>query len=79
MKPTDLDRLTNIFRTLFNQSDLVLRDDLTAHDVPGWDSFNHVTLIILMEEQFGIRFTTDEVGSMENVGDLKRILAEKLG
>lgn len=79
MKPNDLDRLTTVFRTLFNQPDLELRDDLTAQDVPGWDSFNHVNLIILIEEQFNVRFTTEEVGSMQNVGDLKRILAEKIG
>lgn len=79
MKPEDLQRLTTVFRTLFNMPDLELRDDLTARDVPGWDSFNHVNLVILIEEEFGIRFTTDEVGSMQNVGDLKKLLAVKLG
>jgi len=78
MDASQLARLTNIFRTLFNQSDLVLRNDMTAADVAGWDSFNHVSLIILIEEEFSVRFTTDEVSSMANVGDLLAILGGKV-
>ena len=74
MNSDQLARLTNVFRTLFNQSELVLRDDMTAADVAGWDSFNHVNLVILIEEEFNVRFSTDEVSSMANVGDLIRIL-----
>jgi len=72
------EHLTEIFRTLFNMPNLEIRDDLTAGDVPGWDSFNHVNLIINIEEEFGIRFTSGEVSGMKNVGDLKRILALKI-
>jgi acyl carrier protein len=79
MNADQMARLTNIFRTLFNQDDLELRDNLTAKDVPGWDSFNHVNLIILIEEEFGVRFTTEEVSSMQQVGDLKKLLDQKLG
>jgi acyl carrier protein len=76
--PSDDQKLTDVFRTIFNMPDLVLRDDLTAHDVPGWDSFNHVNLVIAIETEFGVRFSTDEVAALQNVGDLKRLLEEKL-
>ena len=68
MNSDQMARLTNVFRTLFNQSDLILRDDMTAADVAGWDSFNHVNLVILIEEEFNVRFSTEEVSSMANVG-----------
>ena len=77
MTTQDNDRLTNIFRTLFNKADLVLRDDLTARDVPAWDSLNHVNLMIFVEEEFGVRFTTSEVSSMQNVGELKSLITRK--
>lgn len=77
MNAHDIDRLTNIFRTLFNKPELVLRDDLTAREVPSWDSLNHVNLMIFVEEEFGIRFTTDEVSNMQNVGDLKALITRK--
>ena len=73
-----LEKLSNIFKVLFNRPDLELSDNLTAKDVPGWDSFNHVNLIINIEEEFGIQFTNDEVGGMQNVGNLKTLLASKI-
>ena len=78
LKTNQLVQLTEIFRTLFNSPDLEITDTLTAKDVPGWDSFNHINLIINIEEEFEIRFTNEEVSSMEKVGDLKKLLAIKL-
>lgn len=77
MTAQDTARLTNIFRTLFNKPDLQLRDDLTARDVPTWDSLNHVNLMMFVEEEFGVRFTTGEVSSMQNVGELKQLIVAK--
>ena len=73
-----LNRLTDIFRILFSRPDLELSDNLSAKDVSGWDSFNHVNLIINIEEEFSIWFSNDEVGGMQNVGDLKALLVSKL-
>ena len=73
-----LDKLSDIFKVLFNRPDLELNDNLTAKDVPGWDSFNHVNLIINIEEEFGVRFSNDEVGGIQNVGNLKKLLATKI-
>jgi acyl carrier protein len=78
MNAQETDRLTSIFRTLFNDPALELRDDLTARDVNGWDSLNHVNLIILIEEEFSVRFTTGEVSALQDVGELKRLLDGKL-
>jgi acyl carrier protein len=71
-------KLTDIFRTLFNDPTLVLRDDLVAPQVPGWDSFNHINLVMQIEEDFAVRFTTDEIASLANVGEFKALIARKL-
>ncbi|MCH7847580.1 MAG: acyl carrier protein [Planctomycetes bacterium] len=71
--------VTDILRTLFRQPTLEARDDLTARDVTGWDSLNHVNLIIQVEEEFGIRFSNDEVANFVNVGELKRLIRQKVG
>jgi len=78
LNPDQLGKLSDIFRVLFNRPDLELTDDLTAKNVPGWDSFNHVNLIINIEEEFSVRFSNDEVGGMQNVGNLKKLLASKV-
>jgi acyl carrier protein len=73
-----LDQLTDIFKTLFNNPALVLRDDLSASQVPGWDSFNHINLVMQVEEDMGVRFTTAEISSLANVGEFKVLIARKL-
>lgn len=71
--------LTEIFHTVFNQNDIVLREDLTSQDVLGWDSFNHINLIIQIEQVFSISFSTEEVNNFENVGELMHMISEKTG
>lgn len=78
LKAADEVVLTDIFRTLFQDPALVLRDDLKAPDVPGWDSFNHINLVMQIEEDFGIRFTTEEISTLANVGEFKSLIAGKL-
>lgn len=73
-----LEKLTAIFRTLFNQRDLILRNDMTARDVLGWDSFNHVNLILEIEIEFGIRFSNEEISELQNVGKLIELIDSKL-
>jgi acyl carrier protein len=70
-------RLTQVFRRVFHQPALVLRDELSAKDVPGWDSLNHVTLMIEVEGEFGVRFTSSEVQALDCVGDLKALIDSK--
>ena len=78
MTDQQLEKLTDIFRTLFNNPDLILRGGLVATDVPGWDSFNHVNLMITIEQEFGVKFTNEEVAKMQNIDDLKKVLEGKL-
>jgi len=73
-----LEKLSNVFRVLFNLPDIELNDNLTAKDISGWDSFNHVNLIINIEEEFNVRFSNSEVGDLQNVGSLKTLLASKI-
>ena len=73
-----LEKLSNVFRVLFNLPDIELNDNLTAKDISGWDSFNHVNLIINIEEEFNVRFSNSEVGDLRNVGNLKTLLASKI-
>lgn len=74
-----LDRLQRVFRQVFNAPALVIRPELTAADVAGWDSLKHVELIMSVEAEFGVRFKTAEIASMQNVGDLIARLGRKLG
>ena len=67
-----------IFREVLDSPHLVLTDELTAPKVQGWDSLNHVTLVMTLEEQFQVKFTTREVMGWRNVGQMLDCLELKL-
>lgn len=71
-------QLTPIFHDLFDDPSLVLTPDLTAASVPDWDSFNHITLIVAVEQSFGIKFQTAELESMHTVGHLANLIQTRL-
>ena len=68
------EKLQKIFRDTFNKPTLILKDSLDASHVDTWDSFNHINLIINVEEEFNIRFTTEEISLVENVGQFKELI-----
>lgn len=69
--------LTAIFRDAFLRDDLVLIPELSAADVPGWDSYRQIELIIAIEEHYGIKFRTRDLDGLDNVGDLVRVIVQK--
>jgi acyl carrier protein len=62
--------LQEILRQVFDDDQLLVARDTGRLDVADWDSVAHVKLILSLEEEFGIRFSEDEVSSMQTVGDL---------
>jgi acyl carrier protein len=76
-KPEINDVLTQIFRDVFARTDMVLVDELGPKQVPDWDSFKQIEIIIAVEGQFGIKFRTREMDALTNVGEIARLIAEK--
>ena len=69
-------RLEDIFRTVFNDDAITLADDMTAADVPGWDSLEHINVMFSIESEFGVQFDGAGLAAFENFGALERFLAE---
>ncbi len=72
-------RLEDLFQTVFNDDSLTLRDDMTATEVPGWDSVAHINLMFSIEQTFGVQFQGNELAEFANIGELKAYLARKAG
>lgn len=62
--------LQDVFQDVFDDPSIVISRGTTASDVQGWDSFNHVRLIVAVEEKFKVSLSTAEVADLRNVGDL---------
>jgi acyl carrier protein len=74
--------LQEIFRQVFDDPTIVLRDDMTATDVEGWDSVTHIDLLIAVERALGIKFATAEMSRLkepdQNIGSFVRLIESKL-
>ena len=71
-------RVKSIFREELELEDLELNDETTADDVEEWDSLSHVQLVVAMEKAFGIKFSSREILSWDNVGDLVDCISKKI-
>lgn len=69
--------LAPIFSDVFMRKDIALRPELSAKDVKDWDSFKQIEIILTVEQRFGVKFTSKEVDTMGNVGDLVAIVASR--
>ncbi len=74
-----LDRLTEIFRDVLDDDDIILTPDTSGQDIPDWDSANHINLIVATEIRFAVKFTSVEVERLGNVGDFVALIQKKLG
>lgn len=74
---TLLEKITPIFRSIFDQPALQISEETNAANVSGWDSYAHINLIVALENEFDIKFSTRELGEMKCVGDLLRLLQLK--
>lgn len=69
-----LPQINDIFQDVFEDDDLEINRDTTAHDVEGWDSLMHVTLIVNVEKVFGVKFSSSEISALKKVGDLEDLI-----
>lgn len=72
------EKLTVVFRDVFDDEDLTPTPEMSAEDVEEWDSLSHIRLMLSVEKAFGVRFSTVELGGLKKVGDLSRLIAGKL-
>ncbi|MBD3736479.1 MAG: acyl carrier protein [Pseudomonas balearica] len=73
-----LNALTEVFRDVFDDDNIVLTPDTTANDIDGWDSQTHVLLIVAAEQRFGVKFRTAELESLKDVGHFAELIRAKL-
>jgi acyl carrier protein len=71
------EKLTPIFRDVFDNDALVIHPQLTAGDVPEWDSMSHIRLVLTVERAFGTRFAASEVAGLENVGEFVSLIKRR--
>ncbi len=70
-----IDTLTRILRECFEDDSLVATADLDIRNLDLWDSFRHISMMVAVEETFGVVFTPSEVERIRSVADLTSALS----
>ena len=71
-------RLDRVFQDVFDDSSVRVNPETTADDIEDWDSLEHITLISAVEREFRMKFKMGEISSMKNVGEMARIVMERM-
>jgi len=67
-------RLEEIFRDVFDENTIKVTPSLSAKDVDGWDSLTHIRLMLTVEKAFRVKFSTSEVGKLQDVSGLVALI-----
>lgn len=67
-----------IFRQVLSNDNLVFSEELNGRSLKGWNSLNHMRIIVEIEKKFSVRFKPKEVVALNNFGDLLRLLNSKI-
>jgi acyl carrier protein len=70
-------KLNTVFEHVFDDDSIVVRPELSADDVDGWDSLTHIRLILTVEKAFKVKFSASEIGKLKNVGGLADLIRSK--
>ena len=73
------EKMTEIFRDVFDDESIVLSDETTADDIEDWDSLEQINLLMAIENTFGIKFRLADVSGLENVGSMVDLVQRLVG
>ena len=66
--------LLPIFRDVLENDGIDVKLESTAKDVHGWDSLNHIYIVVAIEKKFKVKFKSIQIQSWQCVGDIIRDL-----
>ncbi len=70
------ERLNRVFCEVFDDDSIKVCDVTTSADIEDWDSFEHINLIVAVEEEFSFKIPMGKVITMKNVGEMVDIILE---
>lgn len=72
-----LAEVQEIFQDVLDNEDIELTTETVADDIEEWDSLSNIQLIVAIEKHFQIKFTSKEILTWQNVGDMIDCISTK--
>jgi acyl carrier protein len=74
-----LEEINVLFRDILDNDSIVVTPQTKAEDIDEWDSLTHIQLIVAIEKQFKLKFSSKEISNWENVGEMIKCIIQKQG
>jgi acyl carrier protein len=74
---TTSDRVAALFEKTFGIEASEFSPDLVPEDVLRWDSLGHMTLVMELEDAFGVHFEVDEIAELSSGRKILEVLQAK--
>lgn len=70
-------QLNEIFEDVIDEGPVNLAETTRSGDIEGWDSLTHIQLIVAIEKAMNVKFTSEEIISWKNVGEMVDCILSK--
>lgn len=71
-------QVQEIFRRVFADDSLIITPATSQDDIEDWDSLEHINILSVIEQKFGVKFDLGEVMSMKTVGDIIKLITSRV-
>ncbi len=71
------EQLKQIFMDVFGLGPEQYRPDLSMESLEAWDSVTHLTLLLTLEQKFGVAFEPDEGSQLNSIPAIRDALTRK--
>jgi acyl carrier protein len=75
----DEQALREVMATVFEAEADSIGPDTSMDTVPAWDSLRHMTLVLALEQEFGVQIPDEEAGAITSYPLIALVLREQLG
>lgn len=65
-----LHKLNDIFKEILDNNSIEIVEGTSANDIEEWDSLSNIEIIVAVEKHFNLKFTSSDIESWQNVGDM---------